>query len=199
MQLIEDLRALHGHALARAASVLARVEPSGIACMSGATPCAGWDLGTLLGHMLGQNHGFAAAIRSGEAPLVAYSPRPADPQRLDHQWRESTETLRSAIASAPPDRRVLLVEIGPEARFPLATVIGFHLLDTVVHTWDVATALGVPFRPTEELVHATLAQARRIPDGPTRLAPGAAFAPPLGSDTTDDWRTALALLGRREP
>ncbi|MGZ6678556.1 MAG: maleylpyruvate isomerase N-terminal domain-containing protein, partial [Nocardioides sp.] len=37
-----------------------------------ATPCEGWDLGALLGHMIGQNRGFATAVRAGDAPLAAY-------------------------------------------------------------------------------------------------------------------------------
>lgn len=72
-----------------------------------------------------------------------------------------------------------LVEISDTIRFPVASIVGFHLLDTVVHAWDVAAALGVAFRPDDELVGATLAIARLIPDGPARRRPTAQFAPAL--------------------
>jgi hypothetical protein len=91
---------------------------------------------------------------------------------------------------------VLLVEISEEMRFPVATAVGFQLLDTVVHNWDVATALGLPHRPDDELVAATLAVARRVPDGPNRRVPGAAFAPARSAPEVDDWARALALVGR---
>lgn len=92
---------------------------------------------------------------------------------------------------------MLLVEISPEMRFPVATVVGFHLLDTVVHTWDIATALGKDFRPDDELITATSGQAQRVPDGPVRERPGAAFAPGVVVDSVDDWDQTLAMLGRR--
>jgi hypothetical protein len=72
-----------------------------------------------------------------------------------------------------------------------------HLLDTVVHTWDVTTALGAGERPDDELVAAVLEQARLVPAGPARTAPGAAFAPALPAVDADPWAEALALLGRR--
>jgi len=49
-------------------------------------------------------------------------------------------------------------------------VVGFQLLDTVIHTWDMATALGTKFRPDDELVDATLSQARLVPGAP--VVPG---------------------------
>jgi hypothetical protein len=65
-----------------------------------------------------------------------------------------------------------------------------------VHTWDVAAALGREHVPDDELAAATLAQARLVPQGASRTAPGAAFAPALPTDGLGPWPTALALLGR---
>jgi uncharacterized protein (TIGR03083 family) len=69
-------------------------------------------------------------------------------------------------------------------------------LDTVVHGWDVATALGVPYRPDDELVATTLELARAVPGGAAREQPGASFAPAVTGDTDDPWVEALRLLGR---
>ncbi len=91
---------------------------------------------------------------------------------------------------------MLLAEISTEVRLPVSTVVGFHLLDTVVHTWDIATSLDEEFRPDAELVAATLAQAHRVPAGAARERPGAAFAPVLPASGADEWVETLALLGR---
>jgi uncharacterized protein (TIGR03086 family) len=194
MQAITDLRTLHLRAIESATTVLARVTPTDLARP---TPCTGWDLRTLIGHVIGQNHGFAEAVERGDAPVEAFAGRPPDPDRIEAAWRASSDRLTSAFASADADRQVRLVEISRDVTFPLATVVGFQLLDTVVHTWDVATALGEPFRPDDELVAATVAQAERVPGGPARTRSGAAFAPALTPSGDDGWSRALALLGRR--
>ncbi len=176
-----------------AGGVLARVRDTDL---SRPTPCAGWDLQALIGHVVGQNHGFAQAVEAPDAPLAAFAARPPDPGGAAHGWRTSADRVAGAFAAAPLDREVLLVEISPDTRFPVATVVGFHLLDTVVHAWDLATSLGEAFRPDDELIAATLAQARQVPDGPARRRPAATFAPSLPLEGSDDWTDTLALLGR---
>jgi uncharacterized protein (TIGR03086 family) len=186
-----DLRPLHRRALDTASSVIAEVSAGDLARP---TPCTGWDLRALLAHMIGQNHGFAAAVEGLDAPRAAFAARPPDPPSAT--WATSAERVGTAFATAPPQREVLLVEISATRRFPVGVVVGFHLLDTVVHAWDVATALGRTFRPDDELVDATLAQARLIPAGPTaRERPGAAFGPTRPSEE-DPWKQTLALVGR---
>lgn len=189
-----DSRPLHRRALKLATVTVDRVTP---ADATRGTPCPPWDLHTLLAHMIGQNHGFAAAVAGpGEAPLAAFAPRPpaADPAA---EWAASAEVLTRAFAGADLARPVLLPEISAEFPFPTWMVIGFHLLDTVVHGWDVATALGVDYQPDDELVDATLRVAQFVPTGPVREQPGAAFAPVLpGAEDAAPWPRTLALLGR---
>jgi uncharacterized protein (TIGR03086 family) len=195
---IIDPRPLHHRALDLATGILDRVGP-GDAVRP--TPCPPWDLHALLGHMIGQNHGFAAALEIGAGPAVdvpvsAFAPRPPGPD-LVSEWKVSTDRLTVAFDRADLACPVLLPEISEQFRFPAAMVIGFHLLDTVVHGWDVATALGVAYRPDDELVAVTLRIAEQVPDGPVREQPGASFAPALPvPDGTDPWHRALALLGR---
>jgi uncharacterized protein (TIGR03086 family) len=178
---------LHRRALDRATEVVTAVREEDLARP---TPCAGWDLEALLAHMTGQNVGFATAVIDAEPGLVDFAPLPHG------GWPASAEALTAALAAAREDRAVLLAEIHPNRRFPLRAVVGMHLLDTVVHTWDVATALGDAERPDDELVAAVLEQARLVPAGPARTAPGAAFAPALPAADLDPWAEALALLGR---
>jgi uncharacterized protein (TIGR03086 family) len=172
---------LHVRALTVATPFVARA----LVDLDAPTPCVGWDLRALLSHMVGQNLGFAAALRDGDAPGAAYLPAPPD------GWTASADALTSAFAGA--DGLVRLVEISADARFTVEQVAGIQLLDTVVHTWDVATALGEPFRPDAELLAATAAVARMVPTGEAR---GPAFAAPTPTPTDDPWLTTLAHLGR---
>jgi uncharacterized protein (TIGR03086 family) len=177
---------LHHRALELTSELVGAVRP---ADLGRPTPCAGWDLAALLAHMTGQNHGFADALRGG-TDVAAYAPVPGLAA-----WPGSVADLLDAVAHPGTDA-VLLPEITVAQRFPVPVVIGFHLLDTVVHGWDVATSLGRVWRPEPPLVDAVLEQARLVPAGPARTAPGAAFAPALAAEGEDPWMTALALLGR---
>jgi uncharacterized protein (TIGR03086 family) len=153
------------------------------------TPCVGWDLRALLAHMTGQDRGFAAAVLA-DVSEEAFVPR--DPT-VD-AWTAGAAVVVAAFAAADPARPVLLPEFAGR-RFPLDVVIGFHLLDTLVHGWDVAATLGVDVDYDEDLRAAAHAQAERVPTGAARTAPGAPFAPVLASEATG-WDHTLALLGR---
>jgi uncharacterized protein (TIGR03086 family) len=189
---VTDFRPLHRRALGVASSYVAGI---GDEALERGTPCAGWDLGDLLAHMVGQHHGFAAAVTDGDAPAEAYAPRDVA-GRVAAAWQESVDVLVAAFGAADPDRPVRLVEISADRSFPAGTAIGFQLLDTVVHTWDVATALGAEFVPDPELAGRTLALARLVPQGESRLRPDAAFAPVITAAGDDAWTQALALTGR---
>jgi uncharacterized protein (TIGR03086 family) len=164
--------------------------------LSQSTPCEGWDLGTLLTHMTVQHRGFAAA---GADPSLWKMPpggRIPDPVRA---YAASAELVLAAFAAPGAlDREFALPEISPSRTFPGRVAIGFHLVDYVVHGWDVATALGVRFALPPSVLETTLPLARAVPDGPFRLEPGAAFAPALPVPADADPLTEILLrLGRK--
>ncbi|MFC4944130.1 TIGR03086 family metal-binding protein [Pseudonocardia sp. GCM10023141] len=198
MTTITDLRPLHLRALVDAHRIVAAVRPADLTLP---TPCTDWDLRALLAHMIGQNHGFAAAIADGDAPVESFAPLPPDPDDIIGDWTRSADRLTAAFTAAAPDQQVRLVEISAEQPFPLTMVAMFQLVDTVIHNWDVATTIGMAYRPDDDQLAASLGIARQIPDGADRERPGAAFAHavPATDDptTTDDWTTTLALLGRQ--
>ncbi|MCU1690798.1 MAG: hypothetical protein JWN61_2030 [Pseudonocardiales bacterium] len=185
---------MHRLAIADATDVIAQVRPEDL---DKPTPCAGWNLGRLLTHMIGQNHGFAEAIENGDAPASAYSYQWTAEHDLHSAWAQSVERLAKAVDAHELDERITLVEINPKATYPLGAVIGFHTLDTAIHAWDVSTSRNVLYRPNEDLIDEVYARARQVPAGKNRTGPGAAFAPPITVPPEDLWRTALALLGRR--
>lgn len=155
------------------------------------TPCAGWDLADLFGHMVGQNLGFAAAVAEGDAPVAAYESVPATSGNVARTWQESAARVRDAFGAADPEATVHLAEFG--FRPTVAVALGMQLLDAAVHAWDVATALGQTYRPAEATVSFVLDMARQI-----AATPGGTpvFAAPLTEDREDPWGDALRLLGR---
>jgi uncharacterized protein (TIGR03086 family) len=183
----DDLRDLHRLALDDAEALVARVGERDLHLP---TPCAGWTLADLLAHMIGQHLGFAAAVRDGTAPREAYAPHPFTREL----WERSVSALVDAFAHADLGGEVVLIEISPDPR-PVTFAVGAQLLDTVVHAWDVAQALGQPYVPSAELAAAVARAAAVVPDDERRRRPGAAFAPAL-ADAGSDWERALARLGR---
>lgn len=193
MQMVSDLRSQHRQALAAAGETVAQVRPEDF---TRPTPCGDWDLAGLLAHMIGQNAGFALAVSTGDAEESAYAIPVIRADELSKEWARSADRVLTAFENAELERQVRLVEINPEGTFPAAVVVGMHLLDTVIHTWDVTTSLGQTYRPDDELVDIVAAQAERVPVGSARTRPGAAFAPAIATPQTDPRLTALALLGR---
>lgn len=183
-----DQRGLHRRAIAVANTY---VDPIVVAERELPTPCADWNLGELLAHMVGQHFGFAEAVRTGNAPKSAYRPVPFSPR----VWRQSTRALLDAFAGADLDGTVLEVELHPTQPLPMTMIIGAQLIDTVVHTWDVARSLGQDFEPDDELATAVFRIAQPIPDDERRDQPGAAFAHALPTSGTP-WQQTLQLLGR---
>ena len=155
------------------------------------TPCDGWDLGTLLTHMTVQHQGFAGS-GSWEMPPGGRFP---DSVRA---YAASAELVLAAFAAPGVlDREFTLPEISPSQTFPGRVAIGFHLVDYVVHGWDVASALGVGYALPDDVVAAALPIAEAVPRGAARLQPGTAFAPALPDPGGDPLDRILAMLGRK--
>ena len=155
------------------------------------TPCADWTLHGLLRHMIAQHYGFAAAA-AGDGDLARWMLRPlgADPAAA---YREAAECVLDAFAAdGAVDRDFPLPEITRDLMFPGRQAISFHLVDYVVHSWDVARTLGLPADLDPALVAAALRVARAVPGGAARLEPGAAFGPAV------DW-AGLGRVARLRP
>ena len=183
---MNGLRESHAQALTLADAQVAELGP---ADLGRRTPCAGWSLADLLAHMIGQHRGFAQAIRDGDAPAGSYRPVPFEP----NVWHDSVRELRAAIAGAELSSSAIVVELAPTP-LPVARLVAAQLIDTVVHTWDVAQSVGVDLTPPEKLVAACAAIAAAIPD--TAYGPGRAFAARLPANG-DAWQQTLALVGRQ--
>jgi uncharacterized protein (TIGR03086 family) len=162
------------------------------------TPCAGWDLRQLLGHMMGQHNGFAAAARGETSDRSVWADQPPGGDPAGEYAAATTAVIEAFSADGVLGRRMWLPEIREGGLFPAELAIGFfHFIDYVVHGWDVGAAIGVEPGFDADLVHDALEQAARVPGGEARLAPGAAFRPevtvPADAPELDQ---VVAMLGR---
>jgi uncharacterized protein (TIGR03086 family) len=197
---MQNIFALHRRATATVLLVVGAVRP---AHLDRPTPCAGWDLRALLEHMTGQDHGFAAAVRAtlagSDVDVAAFAPRPLGQSPATSHAAGAGGVVAAFTEAAGLERPVLLPEFG--TRLPLPIVAGMHVVDTVVHGWDVAATLGSQAdygtHLDADVVAAALEMAEQVPDGPAREASGAPFGPVLAEPAeADAWTRTLALLGR---
>lgn len=183
-----DYRALDERAVRASVELVSRATD-----LSVPTPCAGWTLHDLLVHMTVQHEGFAASSR-GERDLAVWKPRSlgADPIET---YRVAADQVIAAFAASTVAEFVL-PEFNPDRPIPAWQAMSFHFIDYVVHSWDVARALGAEVTFEPDLLRIALDVARAVPEGESRLAPGASFAPAVpwqGGSRLDE---IVAILGR---
>ncbi|HEY2443124.1 MAG TPA: TIGR03086 family metal-binding protein [Streptosporangiaceae bacterium] len=189
-----DIAELDRRAVRAGVDLVSRVTA---ADLGRATPCSGWNLGELLAHMTEQHLGFAAAAAGrGADPEVWRLPAPAsDPVAAYAQAADAV--IAAFAADGVTGREFAIPAISTTMTFPGRRAISFHLVDYVVHGWDVARPLGLAPEFDDEVLAIALKAAQAVPGGQARLQPGAAFAPALdasaGAGTLDQ---ILTLLGR---
>ena len=189
-----DIVRLDASAVRASVQVVSRTGPADLAR---STPCAGWTLADLLALMTAQHHGFAAAAAGDGADLVRWQTGAPAADPVGEYVTAAAGVVAAFGAPGVLDREFALPEISPQLRFPAEQAIGFHLVDYVVHGWDVARALGLRYDLEPALLAAALPIARSVPDGQNRRRPGASFAPGVTVTRGGRLDQIVALLGRR--
>jgi uncharacterized protein (TIGR03086 family) len=161
------------------------------------TPCADWDLGALLAHMTVQHHGFARAIGGERTELADWQPGPVTDDIAAGYCSAVDQVIAAFGAPGAAEGRAHLPEIRGGITVPAGMAMGFHFVDYVVHSWDVAAALGLPVEFDDDVLTAALDVAGQVPDDDASRGPGTAFArglaTPEGAGKLD---RVLAMLGR---
>jgi uncharacterized protein (TIGR03086 family) len=161
------------------------------------TPCSDWNLRQLLDHMTTENLGFAAAARGQGADLASWvgNGDRADPVA---DYLAATETLIAAFAEPGVlQRSFALPLLTRKHEFPGERAVTMQLVDSVVHAWDLAQALGVPLAFADHITAPALVMCEQIPDDEYRRKPGAVFAPRIPySEDGPALDRIVALLGR---
>jgi uncharacterized protein (TIGR03086 family) len=142
-----DMGALYDRALRQAGQVIAGLSPEQL---RQPTPCARWDVHTVVNHLIGGNYMFAE-IAAGRRVDMS----PPYPDLVGEDPAASYEaSRRAAVRSVGEDGALQRLWALPFAELPGAVGRDVHLLELVAHTWDVATATG-----QEEELDAELADA----------------------------------------
>ena len=69
----------------------------------------------------------------------------------------------------------------------------------MVHAWDLAVSMGRCVEFDQDVLHAARLVADRVPDGPARMRPGAAFGPALAGDGGGSELDAILRRLGRDP
>ncbi|TCC36729.1 TIGR03086 family metal-binding protein [Kribbella sindirgiensis] len=186
-----DIRDLDRRAGAVLGEVVMQVRPEHLWFP---TPCPDWTVRGLMRHLVSQNEGLAAAALNGSASVHVWTggrlgDNPAG------AYRRSNVRVADAFADGGALDR--LVEVREFGSFPRRIALTFHQLDCVVHAWDLARAIDVPYNPPPDMVDLALTLARRIPDTDANRGTGYAFERSVKvSGTAPDLDQLLGLLGR---
>jgi uncharacterized protein (TIGR03086 family) len=111
------------------------------------TACANFTVAGVLEHMIGGATAFAAGFRGEPAP-PADAGGPADP--VGGVGRALTDLIDAMHSPGALDRTIA----APFGDVPGEAFARFVVLDGLVHGWDIATAIGLPYEPPDALVAA---------------------------------------------
>ena len=130
-----DLKELDRRALAGTGRLVAAVPPDQL---TSATPCDGWDVRTLLNHVVGGNDLYATAA-SGDA--VDWATREDD--RLGDDPAGAYERSATAVTTAFAALDLAAGRLTlPFGELPASHAVAVHFVDVLTHGWDLATATG---------------------------------------------------------
>jgi uncharacterized protein (TIGR03086 family) len=119
---------------ARAAQVVAGVDAHSLARP---TPCASWDVRAVLDHLVGATWMFTLVNQGQAAGEDVRSLGDGDPAAVLADAADANLAAWRAPGAFDGDRTY------PFGTFPADAGAMMNLSEVVVHTWDVATALGV--------------------------------------------------------
>jgi uncharacterized protein (TIGR03086 family) len=188
-----NIQELDRRAVELSRSIVATITPDRLRLP---TPCVEWDLGALLAHMTVQHHGFARAVDGEHTELADWHPTPVDTDPVGLYGKSADRVIMSFAAEATAGRKVYLPEIRDGITVPGRIAMGFHFVDYLVHTWDVAATLGRAVEFDDELLDAALLVAAQVPDDEASRQPGMAFGPKIAPPGDDKLDRLLTSLGR---
>ena len=179
----------YGAALDHFGHLLRQVEPHQ---WGHRTPCRHWSVRALANHVIVQQL-WVPPLLAG-TPAVAL----ADREGTDVlgaapvlAWKRAATLAEEAVHTGGALDRTVVLSAGPASAAHLCSQIA---MDTVVHAWDLARALGAEERLPDPLVEFALRELSGYAD---RLAATGLFDPPLSVPQGADPQTRLlALTGR---
>jgi uncharacterized protein (TIGR03086 family) len=103
------------------------------------TPCAGWDLETLLDHVSDSIGVLHEAISEGACAAPPGCPGPG-PDPIARLHSQAARLLGACAAAGPAERRVAIAD----RELTTSTVAVTGAIEIAVHGWDISVACGAP-------------------------------------------------------
>ena len=157
-----------------------------------ASPCAGWTARHVVGHVVAVQRSFERRIHGHEPELDLF----VDVERhAGDRPYDTWAAVRDDVLEAVDHPGVLALEL-PSSRGTqtVGDKLGFNVIDTSIHSWDLARALGVDDRLDPSQVAWALPMCRAAIE-PLRAAGMFTEAVPVADDA-DPQTQLLALAGR---
>ena len=180
-------------AAAQMADLLANVPDDAV---DGPTPCEGFALGQLIGHVIGFAQVFTLSARKELGPMTATPPKPDDAD-LEPGWQQRAAEHLAALGEAwqADDAWDGMTQAGG-VDLPGAVAGRIVLDELVVHGWDVARATGQPFEPDDGYVAEVEATVTQFRGDNTGEVPGL-FGPTVAVPANaTPFERLLGLTGR---
>ncbi|MFG2951185.1 TIGR03086 family metal-binding protein [Streptomyces adustus] len=150
-----DPRPVYARATAQAAALIKTVRSEQL---TGPTPCAEFDVRTLLSHVVGGTRRIAVVGEGGDGLAV----RPFADEVTDDAWTAAyDEIVVRVLAAWADDARLAAPVRVPWGEVPGRAALSGYVMELVAHTWDLSEALGRPLELDPELAEFALAAAHR--------------------------------------
>lgn len=169
------------------------VEVVGEADLGKATPCSEWDVRALIGHMTGVVRMFHAGLTGEPAESTDGSPLGAG--ELAVAYRAAAERLMAAWRAPGALEGTMKLPIGEP---PRSMGIGIVTADQLIHSWDLARALGQSVALDAEVCGATLETMHGLMK-PEFRGPGRAFGEELSCPPEASIQDRLLAFSGRQP
>ncbi len=146
---MENLTDLHRRALDATGHVVAGVTPDQ---ETAPTVCEGWDVRTLINHMVSGNL-WAAELAAGKTIDQVGTTLDGDLLGDDAEtaYRQSAEAAAAAFEAPGALDAPCAVSYGP---VPGSVYVGHRIIDVLIHGWDLAVATGQDTHLDPDLVAA---------------------------------------------
>jgi len=153
------------------------------------TPCTEWDARALVNHMTGTAHVFGGS--------ATRTPPAAGPDDADHLGDNPVGSYAAAAQATQEAWRAEGALDGMTvvpAEMPAVAALGVNILDTGIHSWDLAQATGQDHGLTPELIAIIDEWSHQIISDEVRS--GGGFGSVLEPASDNALTTMLAFVGR---
>jgi uncharacterized protein (TIGR03086 family) len=150
------------------------------------SPCVRWSARDVVAHVVAGHRGVIAAVRGGGT----------EPLGADEDPKAAWVGASRALDDIAGDTHALAEEIdGPGGKMPAGEIVGrFVTMDLLVHTWDLARAVGGDERLDDDAVRDAYDALKPMDEMIRRPGVfGPRLDPPPGSDLQTEF---LYFLGR---